>query len=406
MKSLNVYAAIVGAGASGLMCACFASKKHKNKKIIVIEKADRVGKKILVSGNGRCNLTNLYAKTDNYHTSFESGVNFLLSKYSPDKIISYFESIGLVCKPDSDGRVYPLSRQSSAVLSVLRNELRRNNVEELVDTEVQKIVKAKGGYKLLCGDTTVYAEKVVIATGGKNNYAQKVIGNPYAAAESVGHNITKLSPSLCPVKVKSNVIKSLKGIRAAATVSAIIGGKIIKSEAGEIQFTADALSGICVFNISRLVNNVNNAVVRVKLLSDYSFNEINNMIISRVQLVNTDNVQEIFTGLFHKNIGIALLKMCGIDTARSALSLSGKEIERLSAVIDAWDFDVIPSDDFSNAQVTSGGIDGNEINENTLESKIAPNIYLCGEAIDVDGDCGGYNLQFAFSSGMCVGENI
>ena len=406
METIKAYAAIIGGGASGLMCACIASKRHPNEKIVVIEKDNRVGKKILVSGNSRCNLSNLSACADNYNSSFESGVIFLLENYPPSKVLDYFYSIGLLTMTDSENRVYPLSRQASAVLSVLRNELRRNKVQEICDTEVVSICKSGDSYKLNCADKTIVAKKVVIATGGKNNYAQKVASNTYKVAQSIGHNITALTPTLSPVKVESKVIKSLKGIRAQGKVTAVINGKAVKSEQGEIQFGADSLSGICVFNLSRIINRAKNAEIIVQLLPDFSFTEIKDMLYSRIELTGKDNVQELFTGLFHKNIGIALLKCSNIDTAKTADKLTNSEIKALADTLNSWKFKTIRSSDFSTAQVTCGGINGKEIDSCTLESKKAKGVYLCGEAIDVDGDCGGFNLQFAFSSGMCVGEQL
>ncbi len=406
METMKVYAAIIGGGASGLMCACVASKKNYDKKIVVIERDNRVGKKIMVSGNSRCNLTNLDACRKHYHTNFDGGIDYLLERFTPNDVISKFESIGLSTYIDSENRVYPLSRQSSAVLSVLRNELRRRNVEEICDTEVVSISRCDNSYKLRCNDKTIIAQKVVIATGGKNNYAQKVVSDTFSVAKSLGHNLTKLSPSLSPVKVDSKVIKSLKGIRAQGSVTAVINGKKIKTESGEIQFGADCLSGICVFNLSRILNNEKNGEIIVKLLSNYSFEEIKTILTNRVELTKNENVQEIFTGLFHKNIGIALLKQSKIDTNIKSKQLTQEELSRLAQTINEWYFKTLPSNDFSTAQVTAGGINGREINPKTFESNFAKNVYLCGEAIDVDGDCGGFNLHFAFASGMLVGEQL
>lgn len=406
MKNSNVYTAIIGGGAAGLMCACIAKKRNPDKKIVIIERDNRVGKKILVSGNSRCNLTNLNSSLDNYNGSFKDGMNFLLENYPPTKIIEYFESIGLMCKPDSENRVYPLSRQASAVLSVLRNELKRLGVEEICDTEVKAISKEKDSYKINCNDKVIYAQKVVIATGGKNNYAQKVVSNTFSVAQSIGHKITTLSPSLSTVKVDSAIIKSLKGIRAQGKVTAVVNGKKVKSESGEIQFGVDCLSGICVFNLSGIINCEKDAQVVVQLLPDYSYTEIKDMLYKRKAITGKDSIQEIFTGLFHKNIGIALLKESKIDTAISADKLTNAQLNALASIINEWKFRTKQNNDFSSAQVTRGGVSGNEIDPHTLESKKAKNVYLCGETIDVDGDCGGYNLQFAFSSGMCVGEQL
>ena len=405
METIKVYAAIVGGGAAGLMCGCIAGRNLHDKKIVVIERDNRVGKKILVSGNSRCNLTNMSADTDNYNTSFE-GLSDLLNNYPPQKIVDYFASIGLMTMTDNDNRVYPLCRQATAVLSVLRNELKRQKVDEICDTEVVSISKENNRYKIRCTDKIIEAEKVVIATGGKNNYAQKVIGDTLLPIKSLGHKTTMLTPSLCPVKVKSDLMKSLKGIRALGKVTAVVNGKNICSDKGEIQFTADGLSGICVFNISGVLNQNTDTKVIVQLLPEYSYKEIKDMILSRIQLNRNENVQELFTGLFHKNIGIAFLKSAKIDTNKIVNKLSNQDINSLANVIDKWVFDTVKSSDFSSAQVTRGGIIGKEVDALTFESKLHKGVYICGEVLDVDGDCGGFNLQFAFSSGMCVGEQL
>lgn len=406
METLKVYAAIIGGGASGLMCGCIASKNNPDKKIVIIERDNRVGKKIIVSGNSRCNLSNLSTCVEKYHSSIDDGINLLLKNYPPSKIIDYLNSIGLLTYVDSEQRVYPLSRQSSSVLSVLRNELKRNKAQELCDTEVLSISKSGKCYKINCSNKTIFAQKIVIATGGKNNYAQKVVSDTYCVARSLGHKITKLTPSLSPIKVNSSSIKSLKGIRVLGSVTAVVNEKAVKTELGEIQFGDDSLSGICVFNLSRILNRENNAYIIVKLLPEFSFAEIKDMIYSRIKLVSNEGIQELFTGMFHKNIGIALLKESKINLNKKASELSKTEINTLSNTINKWIFKTIPSNDFTCAQVTAGGVSGNEVDPFTFESKKAKGVYICGEALDVDGDCGGFNLQFAFSSGMRVGEQL
>lgn len=406
MEKIKVYCAVIGGGAAGLMCACVAKKRNSDKKIVVIEKDNRVGKKILVSGNSRCNLSNINTNAQNYHSDSFDDFSFLLENYPPSKIINYFDSIGLLCTTEDDGRVYPLSKQSTAVLSVLRNEIRRNGVEEFCDTEVLSISKVRDSYEIKCNDKIFIAEKVVIATGGKNNYAQKVLSDTFAPSKSLGHKTTQLSPSLSPVKVKNKYIKSLKGIRATGRVTAVVNSKKIKSEYGEIQFTNDALSGICVFNLSRIVNRNKNSAIIVQLLPDYSFEEIKTMLHKRIELTKNECVQELFTGLFNKNIALAILKESKVDISISAKKLTTAMINSICSTINSWKFECISDSDFSKAQVTAGGVRCEEINTKTFESKIAKNVYLCGEVLDVDGDCGGFNLQFAFSSGMCVGEQI
>ena len=414
MKNMFTDIAIIGGGASGLLCGCAISKRYlkENKKVSVtiFEKQQRVGRKILSTGNGKCNLTNAYANSKNYHGSFARYVDNLFQGYSPSYIIEYFKKIGLLCTEDSNGRVYPLCKQASAVLDVLRFENERNGVELVCDTDVIEIKKSKGLFEIITANGSYQAKAVVIATGGK---AAPKLGSDvkiYNTLKKSGHTCKPLSPALCAVPVKSDVIKSLKGVRCDGNVTLLCNGKAVKKESGEIQFTENALSGICVFNLSGYINGGdknNRYEINIDLLPDFSFTDVKKLLTGRISLYKNEVIENLFVGLFHKRIGLALLKQSGIKTLSDKCStLSDKNINRLCENIKSWRFTALPCDSFDNAQVTSGGISGSEIDCNTLESKLVKNLYFCGEVIDIYGDCGGYNLQFAFASALAVGDNI
>lgn len=402
MKKTDV--AVIGSGASGIICACTLAKRYKS--VSLFEITDRVGKKILVTGNGRCNLTNINANESCYNESARELIKILFSKYGPQYVLDYFDKIGLKIKIESDGRVYPLSKQSSAVLSVLRNELKRENVFENVNTKIKGIKKSGEFYEIATENEKVLARKIVIATGGKADHAGRENKNTQNILDMLNVKTNKLSPTLSPVNVESSIIKSLKGIRVEGEVSLYKNNELIKSEKGEIQFTQNALSGICVFNLSRIANRDSNCFIRVSLLPDISDKELKDMLTQRIELVKDESAVEIFTGLFHKNIATALLKHSGIDANKNANALSDREMEKLSKAINHFDFVCKKREDFSNAQATCGGVPIKEINPNTFELNSHKNVYVIGEALDVDGDCGGYNLQFAFASGLCVGETL
>jgi hypothetical protein len=217
-----------------------------------------------------------------------------------------------------------------------------------------------------------------------------------------------MSPALCSVLVHSNVLPSIKGIRSTGKVTLLHNNKPVKDELGEIQFTDKALSGICVFNLATYIKDkAENYSIKVSLLPNFSDKDLKNMMFNRVEIFKDRPCEDLFTGLFHKKLGLALLKECNIKPlSKKIKSLTDKEINALIDIINNWNFKVKSLADFSNAQVVSGGVSGDEINPNTMESKKVKNLYVCGETIDIDGDCGGYNLQFAFASGLTAGENL
>ena len=404
MKRLNVYAAVIGGGASGMMCALRAAERRRDKRFVIIEKADRVGKKLLVTGNGRCNLTAVHAHPSGYHgEDSEELIDILFKKYDPKAVLEYFRAKGLFTRFDTVGRVYPLSNNAASVLDVLRSNLTRLGVDELCGADVRSIKKSRGGWEIALPDTLVTAEKLVIAVGGKTDHA----GRESGAAQlirAMGLKTTELRPSLCPVKVGGELIRSLKGIRVEACATLIKDSKILKKEVGEVQFTDSALSGICIFNLSRSADS--SAEISLSLIPDMTAEKISDELRSRASLYKNSPASELFTGIFHKNIAIALLKTCGIRPSSLCKDISEKELKALADTVSDWRFRCVGDNDFKKAQVTAGGVKLSEIDPRTFEHKHLGGLYIIGEALDIDGDCGGYNLQFAWASGMCAGDSL
>lgn len=396
---------IVGAGASGLAAAISAKRKNKNLKIAILEAQKKAGKKILVTGNGRCNLTNTNVNKDFYHGSFD--VSPVLKRYSATKLIAYFSALGLVCDTESNGLVYPHSRQASAVLDVLLMEIKRLNIKIICECKVELIRKKSGTFNIKTNNGNYVSKKVVMSCGGKAFPSAGGTGLGLDVIKNLGHKITPVSPALCPIQVNSSCIKNLKGIRAKAEVTLFDGSKAVKSEVGEVQFTDSALSGICVFNLTTLLPKVKSPVISVNLAKDYSYIELLNLLNDRKKLFANESIENYFTGLFHKNIGIALLKsVTDKPMTEICKRLSDKEIKALANIIQNWKFECKQCKDFSKAQVMLGGVNGSEVNNYTFESKIVKNLFICGEALDICGDCGGFNLHFAFASGIITGENL
>lgn len=405
MKRQNVYTAIIGGGAAGLMCALKAAENNPGRSILILEKADRVGKKLLVTGNGRCNLSHIGADAKSYHgDGSEDLINILFENYSPGIVLSYFNRLGLMTTADSEGRVYPRSNLATSVLDILRMRLNDRGVKEACGVDIREIRKMRSDYEIIAGDACISCEKLVIAVGGKADYAGRESGA--SVIKDLGLATVKPTPSLSPVKVESVVIRSLKGVRVSARVSLIHHDEIIKQERGEVQFTDSALSGICIFDLSRYANRNPGCEIAVALLPEMSDDTILAELKRRIDLNHAGTLSDIFIGLFHKNIGIALIKSAGRKPSDPCADISDKELKALAHTINDWRFKTLPRYDFKNAQVTAGGVKLSEINHHTFETKRHKGLYIIGEALDIDGDCGGYNLQFAFASGMCAGDHI
>ena len=397
---------IIGGGASGLMCAITAKQKNKNISVAIIEKNDRIGKKLLSTGNGRCNLTNKNINPDNYCGSFKKQLNNILDTYNTKYLLDAFKNLGLFTFCDNDGRYYPISKQASSVLDVLRFACERLGVEIYCKENIKSIKKTNNSFTVKTENSEFVGKKLVIANGSKA--APKLGGNSSCAdyLKNLGHRFVQFSPALCPVKVKSDILKSLKGIRANVKTSLFDkNNSLINSEIGEIQFTESALSGICIFNLSLYTKK--DYKISVDLLPDKTFNQVIDIIYNNQILFADYGIENLFTGIFQKRITQAILKMSNIkDFSKLCKQLSNNEIKAIAKTVKNMCFSVIENAPFDQAQVALGGVNGNEIDENTMQSKLVKNLYICGEAIDICGDCGGYNLHFAFTSGIIAGANV
>ncbi len=396
--------AIIGGGASGLACAIELAKKKTGMKITVFESNDRVGKKILATGNGRCNLTNLYAGEENYRNF--SFARYCLTRYTPESNIEFFNSLGLYTRCDSCGRVYPMSNQASGVLDSLRLSADALGVETVTGYHVDSV--KRNGKKFKVGDKGEY-DFVVIATGGKAAQAQGSDGSGYKLLRALGHSITKLSPSLVQLETKSReFVKTLKGVRCEVNMTLTLDKTPVCRKHGEILFADYGLSGIVSMEVSAyaspyLTNGGKNAEVNVDFVPTYSEKELSLYIKQQTQMYPEKQAQDILSGFLPKKIGQAVLKSVGIS---ASAKFSENEIKKVAHAMKNTGFSIASTKDFSFAQVTSGGAVTDEFNPKTLESKKIENLYCTGEILDVDGDCGGYNLNWAWSSGRLVAESI
>ncbi len=398
---------IIGGGASGLFAAVKAKENHPEYTVTILEAQSRVGRKLLSTGNGRCNLTNTGCSKRNYHGSFRKYIDIIFDRCSADRVLNEFSKLGLLTKVEDEGRVYPVSNHAGTVLDVLRFRAEAMGINVICDTKVTAINKSNNTFELTTNNGSYNCDKLIVCSG---SFAAPKLGSDSGVIgmlKELGHNITPLSPALCPVRVKNSLMTSLKGVRVEGKVSLFDSENLLKEEHGEIQFTDNSLSGICVFNLSSMLKKVKTPVIAVDLLPYSDMKYTINILFKNKILFGDMPVENLFTGIFVKKLGISVLKQAGISSfSRKTISLTDEEIMSIANVIKNWRFEAQKSNDFNHAQVVSGGVIGGEINPYSMESTKIKNLFICGEAIDIDGDCGGYNLQFAFASGIIAGESV
>lgn len=393
---------IVGGGASGMLCAISATLR--GKRVTILEHKDRVLKKVLVTGNGRCNFTNKNATAKNYTSSKENFVNYLFEKYPASKVIDFFEDMGVLATAGKNGKMYPMSLQASSIVDAIRNYANFLNIAIKLETEVNKIEKVKD-YFLING---IQTKNIVIASGGYSFKELGSDGSGYELAKSLGHSITELTPILVQLRTDKEYIKGLEGIRLDVKLSAYYKNDMIREEVGELLFTPYGISGPTVFNMSYLIPKYSYDILfKVDFIPDIEKEKLKSILYNRRDKFGYLEATEFFNTILPKKLGQFLLKKVGIEKLNINIStIDDKILEKLVEIIKGYEIKCYDTMGFKQAQVTAGGVDTRQVDEKTFMSKLVKNVYFCGEVLDVYGECGGYNLQYAFASGMLVGENI
>ena len=388
---------VVGGGASGLASAIGAKKLHNKLSVLVIEALPKIGKKILATGNGRCNLTNLNAESQSYNTKAVSSV---MKNCPPEKIVDFFSSIGLECVTDAESRVYPMSNTATSVLDCLRFEAENLGVEIMTDTKVVSACK-KGDLFEINGD--IKCRRLVLSTGGKAAPSQGSDGSGYPLLKAFGHNITQLYPGLVQLTVKEN-LKMLKGIRVKADVSLRLrNGKEINRSSGEVLFADYGLSGIAVMDVSRSVKN-NDCKCVLNILPELRKEDICAFVLRCIRRNSSQTLEDALCGILPRKVGYLVIKNAGLKQDVSLKELKKSDIELLADKLKNCEFTVTGTKGFESAQITVGGVSTDEFDMKTLESKKVSGLYCTGELFDVDAPCGGFNLQWAWASGIVAGN--
>lgn len=397
---------IIGGGAAGLCAAVYLKQKSPVKSVRVLEALPRVAKKLITTGNGRCNISNKNISLDRYHGENKEFCAFALEKYNLSVCESFFESIGIPFIYEGD-KAYPASLQAGSVVDCLRFAAEEFGVIIHTDTKVTDINTMGKSYKIIADKMSFIAENVIIATGGLAG-GEKLgcDGSMLNLLKKAGFKVTETTPSIVQIKTENDITKQLKGIKVDALVKLQSGDKLLKKDFGEVLFTDYGLSGPPVMQVSREVSKTKNTAVYLDLMPDTNFDTLCAIIKKRVSIMKNRVLEEFFTGMFNKRLGQVILKTAGLKLSDKSAVLDISTVEKVAFIIKNMKFAVTGTTGFANAQVTAGGLDTRQFCDNTMESKDCKNLYCVGEILDIDGDCGGFNLQWAWSSAMCAAQAI
>lgn len=402
MKSITV----IGGGASGMMAAITAAEG--GARVTLLEHRDRIGKKILSTGNGRCNFTNIHQEPICYRSENPLFPWGIVSRFNAQDTISFFLQLGVYSK-NRNGYLYPNSDQASAVLDALRMEIRRLKIEVRTETHCREIRPDKKGFRILTDKGSFFSQRVILCAGSKAAPSTGSDGSGYDLAKRLGHRMVPVLPALVQLKCSERFFKQIAGVRANGAVAVWSEGQCLARDRGEIQLTAYGISGIPVFQVSRYASRAlyekQPVTAELDFMPDFTEEQMKTFLRARAASRPEKSAEEFLIGLFHRKLSELWIRLSGIPRAKEAGEFTEEETGRLCGLIKRFRVTVTEPNSFEQAQVCCGGIDTAEVNPETLESLYVPGLYFAGEILDVDGMCGGYNLQWAWSSGFTAGKS-
>lgn len=394
---------IIGGGASGLSCAIKA--KNNNNEVIILEKNNACGKKILVTGSGRCNYYNDNQDLSNYYSNSKN-LDKIITKENNLKVENFFNELGIIPKI-KNGYYYPMSNQASSIRNILVEKVLSKNIKIIENAFVKDIVKENDKFRIFYNNEEIIADKVVLATG---SYASlnEFSNSGYDILNKFNLKIEKILPSLVQLKAKGNFFKKWNGVRCDAKVSLYEDGKFLKEEVGELQLTDYGISGICIFNlsgyVSRGLNNAKTETIKIDFLP--SIDNLDEFFYKRSKNLNDIGINTFLEPLLNYKLVDLFLDLANIKKDKLYQDLTSLEKNSLISIIKNFNLELIGTNSYSKAQTCTGGLSLDEVNLNTMEVNKIKNFYVIGELIDVDGICGGYNLTFAWLSGILSGSDI
>ena len=395
---------IVGGGASGMMAALTAAGDG-NRRIVLLERQQRLGRKLLSTGNGRCNLTNIGAAPENYHGEQAGFAASALRAFPPQAALDFFHSLGLVTVTEEGGRVYPLSDSANSVLDVLRFALQERGVEVVTSCPVSEIRRRGDSFLAVTEKGEFKADDLIVACGGAAGAKLGGGMDGYALLAALGHGRTKLYPALAPLLTAPEYPRALKGVRADGSIRLVLDGQTLARGEGDIQFTERGVSGPAAFDLARAASTAGDrAALHLNFMRSLSAEQLSKLLRARREVFPGLETAELFTGMVHNRLGRMLIKYAGLNASASIGTLTDGELERAAHACRDFTLPLRGVEGFDSAQVTAGGVRTQGFDPETLESRSVPRLFACGEVLDVDGDCGGYNLQWAWASGYVAGR--
>ena len=410
---------IVGGGASGLAAAIAFQKYYsevtgEKAGVLILEKNDRVGKKILASGNGRCNLSNQDMKINHFHSQNRNFPQAVLDRITPTFILSFLEDLGIPTVNEGQ-KIFPMSKTSSSVVDAFRFALDDYDIHVEYETSVAFIQREEKSFRVTCTDSSSYlARFVIVACGGACAPTLGTTGDGYRWLHDLGHKVYAPKPSIVQIVTDNSVTKALSGLKLDADVSLSSNDMLLAHQYGEVLFTDYGLSGPAVLQISGVVSRYTvkkqltvPMTISLKLFDEMELQKIREEIGQRISIFGQRTLDQLLLGILPGKIGNMLLKTA-LQRPLSILisTLSNEDIEKVVRTLKAWKFTVLGTKSLEHAQTTIGGADTSEFSFETMQSNLVPGLYACGEVLDVDGDCGGYNLTWAFSSGILAGRSV
>ncbi|MBQ3234711.1 MAG: aminoacetone oxidase family FAD-binding enzyme [Clostridia bacterium] len=396
-------AVIIGGGASGLALSIMLAERFGGESVALIEKLDRVGKKLLQTGNGQCNLSNISTDLSHFHGKNANFHNFIINSYS-DKIEQFFNRLGIPFACDGD-KLYPLSKQASSVVDALRFKLNSLGVNVKLNSTVSHIKKVGKLFEIstLEGIRTI-GENVIVCVGGKSQKHLGTDGGSYSLLTELGHELTPLYPSIVQLKTDTAKIKGLKGLKQKVKAVAVVNGREVSSTLGDLLFTDYGVSGNACFYLSSYLTGSSSSSIKVDFCPELERSELISLIKTKQQNCPYLTGEYLLSGIMNNKIASSVLRNSGISSLSSLIG--SFDAEKVADCVKGYVIGITGTMGFDASQVTKGGIDTIDFNASTLESKLVPNLYACGEVLDVDGDCGGFNLKWAFCSAFAVSENL
>lgn len=392
METRHYDAIVIGGGASGMICALTAASL--GVKTVILEVNSRCGKKLLASGNGRCNLSNSFRSSDDYNSDFP---DYALGRWGSEATVRFFKSVGMVTRSE-EGRIYPYSESASTVLNTLRARLRFSGVEIVTDCPIVRVEKSHGGFRCVSvSGESFYAGRVVLASGSGASFGRE----SYELYAPYGHRCSVKIAALAPLKCAQ--VRGVQGVRAKVWAAIAADGTVLLREKGELLFKDGALSGVLAFRLSsayaRAIRKNPRAAVTVTIdfVPEYSIEDLAEIILS------TDDAIEPYRGILHKAIGTWVAGSCPQDRS---LLMSRQKAFALARACKGLELHIDGASDLSAAQTVCGGLETKAFDPKTMQSLLQKGLYAIGEVLDVDGQCGGYNLQWAWSSGVCCARAI